>query len=302
MASVEDHWLEYYKVNPTFIVVWRQLAQRRSINRYDFHNPATAKTKNITYQGEITPHSRRRLNKAIQLLLDITEPRWIINPVTQKRQKFHLAFWTLTLSAPQYFVTDSEIKKQLLEPFLRIMRKKGLRNYIWKAELQQNGNIHFHLLTDFFLPYTVIRDCWNNCQNKLGFIDEFERRHGHNNPNSTDVRSVKTSSGVASYLSKYMLKPTEKNKQQKLTAEIDPKRKGKVWDCSQNLKIKNQHYDYLSDNLYSILRQLEQNKAIKVKHEEFFKLFFLDKSQRSKLIPEVHLQSYINFIKHVKSS
>lgn len=301
MVSAQDPWLEYYKVNPTFIVVWRTLAERRSINRYDFHNPATAKTKNITYQGEITPHSRRRLNKAIQLLIDITEPRWIINPITQKRQKFHLAFWTLTLSAPQYFRTDSDIKKQLLEPFLRIMRKKGLRNYIWKAELQQNGNIHFHLLTDFFLPYTVIRDTWNNCQSKLGLIDSFEKRHGHRDPNSIDVRAVKTSAGIASYLAKYLLKPSDKAKQQKISPVEAEKRKGKVWDCSQNLKIRNQHYDYLTDNLYSILRQLERDKAIKVKHEEFFKLFFLDKSQRSKLIPEEHLQSYTNFITTVKS-
>lgn len=299
---MDQAWLDFYKINPTFIVVWRQLAERHTHNRYNFHDDNTPKEKKITYQGEVTPHARRRLNKAIQLLLDITEPRWIINPVTNKRQKFHLAFWTLTLSAPQYFKSDSDIKKELLEPFLRKMRKKGLRNYIWKAELQQNGNIHFHLLTDFFLPYTVIRDTWNNCQSRLGYIDDFERRFGHRDPNSTDVRSVKSGSAIASYLSKYMLKPTEKNKQQKLSPVEAEKRKGKVWDCSQNLKIKNQHYDFLSDNLYSILRQLEASKQIKVRHEEFFKLFFIDKSQRQKLIPAENLQLYNDFINSVKTA
>lgn len=299
---MDSAWLDFYKVNPTFIVVWRQLAEQHAHNRFNFHDDNTPQEKKTTYQGEITPHSRRRLNKAIQLLLDITEPRWIINPVTNKRQKFHLAFWTLTLSAPQYFKSDSDIKKELLEPFLRKMRKKGMRNYIWKAELQQNGNIHFHLLTDFFLPYTVIRDTWNNCQNKLGFIDDFQRRFGHNDPNSTDVRAVKSSTGIASYLSKYMLKPTEKNKQQKLSPVEAEKRKGKVWDCSQNLKIRNQHYDFLTDNLYSILRHLETSKQIKVKHEEFFKLFFIDKSQRQKLIPPENLQLYNDFINSVKTA
>ena len=299
---MDQAWLDFYKVNPTFIVVWRQLAERHTHNRYNFHDDNTPKEKKTTYQGEITPHSRRRLNKAIQLLLDITEPRWILNPVTKKRQKFHLAFWTLTLSAPQYFKSDSDIKKQLLEPFLRKMRKKGLRNYIWKAELQQNGNIHFHLLTDFFLPYTVIRDTWNNCQSRLGYIDDFERRFGHRDPNSTDVRAVKSGSSIASYLSKYMLKPTEKNKQQKLSPVEAEKRKGKVWDCSQNLKIRNQHYDFLTDNLYSILRQLEASKTIRAHHEEFFKLFFIDKSQRQKLIPAENLQLYNEFINSVKTA
>lgn len=299
---MNDHWLEYYKINPTFIVTWRQLTDRHTNNRYNFHDPATPKEKNITYQGEMTNHSRRRLNKAIQLLLDITEPRWIFNPVTNKRQKFHLAFWTLTLSSAQYFTPDHDVKQNILEPFLRQMRKKGLKNYIWKAEIQQNGNIHFHLLTDFFLPFTVIRDTWNNNQSRLGYIDEFERRFGHRDPNSTDVRAVKTTKGIASYLSKYLLKPTKKGVQQKLSAEEAQKRKGKTWDCSLNLKTRNDQYDFLTDKLYSILRQLESNKTIKAKHEEFFKLFFIDKTQRTKLIPPEYLESYNNFINDVKSA
>lgn len=298
----EPHFLEFYKINPTFLVIWRTMANRSSFNRFNFHDPTTPKEKKTTYQGEITPHSRRRLNKAIQLLLDITKPRWILNDVTKKRQKFHLAFWTLTLSAPQYFVSDSDVKKQMLEPFLRIMRKKGMRNYIWKAELQRNGNIHFHLLTDFFINYTAIRDTWNNCQNKLGFIDAFQKAHGHNNPNSTDVKAVKTTAGVASYLSKYFLKPTEKAKQQKISGVEAEKRKGKVWDCSLNLKIKNCHYDYLSNNLYAILSQLEQSGVIRAKHEEFFKLYFFDKQQRTNLIPQEFQTEYNNFISAVKSA
>lgn len=299
---MEDTYLEFYKVNPTFIVIWRQLAIRHSYNRYNFHDPDTPKEKKITYQGEITPHSRRRLSKAIQLLTDITEPRWLINPITQKRQKFTLAFWTLTLSSGQNLISDSDIKKQLLEPFLRRMRKTGLKNYIWKAELQKNGNIHFHILTDLFLPYTVIRDCWNNCQNKLHFIDGFQKIHGHRDPNSTDVKSVKSIAGLAPYLAKYFIKPIEKTKQQKLAPVDEPARKGKVWDCSLNLKTKNDHYDFLTDNLYTLLHRLESDKAIKVKHEEYFKLFFLNKEQRQKLIPADNLQSYNNFIQQVKSS
>ena len=293
---------EFYKVNPTGIVIWRQCVSTHGRHRFNFHDPDTPKEKKVTYQGEITPHSRKRLAKALQLLIEITDERFVINPVTGRKMKFCLAFWTLTLSAPQDFMKDSDIKKLLLEPFLRIMRRKGLRNYIWKSELQKNGNLHFHLLTDFFLPYTIIRDCWNNCQAKLDFIDDFERRFGHRNPNSTDVRSVKSSKGVASYLSKYMLKPTEKGRQQKISGVEEEKRKGKVWDCSLNLKLKNEAYDFLPDYLYDTLEALESQSEIRGIHEDFYKCFFVDKAQRVNLIPAEFLSDYNAFIAKVKQA
>lgn len=292
---------DFYKMTTNGVVVWRTLLKAGSQNRFNFHNPDTPLIKKITYQGEITEHSRRRLSKAIQLLADITEPHYVYNEITNKRQKFLLAFWTLTLSAPQYFISDSQIKKQLLEPFLRKMRAKGLKNYIWKAELQQNGNIHFHLLTDFFMEYYRIRDMWNNCQSQLGFISDFERRHGHRDPNSTDVKAVNNIKNLAAYLSKYMLKPTKKSQQQKLAPVIDLQRKGKVWDCSLNLKLKNTEYDFLTDTLYTHLLELESSKKIRVLHEEFYKMFFLDKQQRKSLIPAQYLTNFENYLERVKA-
>lgn len=293
---------EYYKVNPTGIVIWRQMVNSHGTNRFNFHDHDTPREKKVTYQGEITPHSRKRLARALQLLIDITDERWILNPVTRRRMKFSLAFWTLTLSAPQDFMSDSDIKKQLLEPFLRIMRKKGLRNYVWKAELQQNGNLHFHFLTDLFIEYTVVRDVWNNCQAKVGFIDSFFKKFGHRDPNSTDVKAVKTKKKVAGYLSKYMLKPTERGKQQKIAPVDEAKRKGKVWDCSLNLKIRNADYDFLPDYLFDTLESLEADGLIRGLHEDFYKCYFLDKSQREKLIPEQFLIKYHEFIAQVKSA
>lgn len=293
---------QFYKVNPTGVVIWRQCVSNSGYNRFNFHDPTTPKEKKITYQGEITQHSRKRLAKALQLLIEITDSRWVINPVNSRRMRFSLAFWTLTLSASQGFTSDSEIKKTLLEPFLRKMRKKGLRNYVWKSELQQNGNLHFHLLTDLFLPYTVIRDVWNNCQSKLGYISDFERRFGHRDPNSTDVRSVKDLKGIASYLAKYMLKASEKGKQQKISPIEDQKRKGKIWDCSLNLKLKNQAYDFLPDYLYDTLEILEAQGDIRGLHTDFYKCFFIDKTARTKLIPKQFLASYKDFISKVKSA
>lgn len=47
-----------------------------------------------------------------------------------------------------------------------------------------------------------IRSVWNNCQNKLGYIE----RCKYKNPNSTDIHAVKNQKALGAYMAKYMLK------------------------------------------------------------------------------------------------
>jgi hypothetical protein len=108
------------------------------------------------------------------------------------------------LPAPQ-FHSDTEIKKKCLNQFLTELKTKhGLNHYCWKAELQCNGNIHFHIVADVFISHEVIRLVWNRCVNKLGYIDKFELKHNHRNPNSTDIEAVRNSKQIGKYISKYI--------------------------------------------------------------------------------------------------
>ena len=117
-------------------------------------------------------------------------------------------FITLTLPSKQIH-SDEEIKKNCLSPFLSYLtRSKGCKAYIWRCELQQNGNIHFHLFTDRFIQWSWIREVWNNIVAPLGYIDEFERQHGHRDPNSTDVERVGKIDKAIKYLAKYLSKST----------------------------------------------------------------------------------------------
>lgn len=295
-------FIDLFKIIPSGVVVYRQLVSEKEspgFNRYVFSKESEA---DRTYKGEITIHSRRRLSRVLQLLLEITEPKWIINPVTKKRFKFRLAFQTLTLSAPQEFLSDSNIKKMLLEPYLRVMRKKGMRNYVWKAERQQNGNIHFHIITDTFVSHTVIRNEWNNIQGRRGFIEKFKAKWGHDNPNSTDVKSVSSERETLAYLLKYMMKNDKEAKQLTLTPVELKKRAGKVWDCSKNLKIKNETANFLDEQFYAHLERLFDYGDVRKLEEDFYKLYFFDAANRNKLIPEKYRQSYQNYLNLVKSS
>lgn len=293
---------EFYKIIPSGVVCYKQIVsnvEKAGFNRYVFSRDVE---KDITYRGELTVHSRRRLARVLQLLLEITESRWMINPITNKRFKFRLAFQTLTLSRPQEFITDSEIKKILLEPYLRRMRRHGMKNYVWKAERQRNGNIHFHLITDCFIPHNVIRNEWNNIQNRRGYIDRFFDKYGHRDPNSTDVKAVTSEKETTAYLLKYMMKNDDLNKQLPISPIEAKKRKGKLWDCSKNLKMRNQTADFLTDELFNHLEFIVKCGDARRLKEDYYQLFFFDSKNRRKLIPEKYRKAYDDFLKTVSQS
>lgn len=127
-----------------------------------------------------------------------------------------VVFVTLTLPAKQRH-SDVEIKSKCLNQLLTELRDKyGVTLYVWKAERQKNGNLHFHLLVNRYIPAMELRDSWNRILSKLGYIDDFEVKHGHRSPNSTDVHSLykdkrtgKRIGSVVAYMAKYMSKKDE---------------------------------------------------------------------------------------------
>ena len=79
-------------------------------------------------------------------------------------------FITLTLPASQTH-TDRELTEFAVNPFLSYARKYwGVRYYIWKKELQSNGNLHFHFCTDRYVEAQTLRAVWNRILNR-GVVD-----------------------------------------------------------------------------------------------------------------------------------
>jgi len=154
--------------------------------------------------------------------------------------QFRVNFITLTLAGVQKH-TDQYIKNELLNDFLEWLRTKhAVKSYIWKAEPQKNGNIHFHITSNVDINHTESREKWNRIQQKHGYLDEYHdkfkdltltqyvsllRSEGNckdfkdlkrsyeigcadnwMNPNSTDVHSTKKVRKMAGYMAKYMTK------------------------------------------------------------------------------------------------
>lgn len=189
---------------------------------------------------------KKRLAKAVSLLVQSSPKTYQYNPVTQKTQYHQLSFITLTLPDVSKSKDAKFCHKYLLQPMLRIMRNRyKMKSYVWKCELQQNGSVHYHITTELFIEWTKLKQEWNAITRSHGMLDEFRDKYGHDNPNSIDVHSVNSVRDLEAYLIKYISKEYQN----------DEKLDGKVWDCSKNLK----QASYFSSELDFKLHQQVNN-------------------------------------------
>jgi hypothetical protein len=244
------------------------------------------------YPGKMTATSRRSMVRAINLLLAISLPKKAVQFKTGKEFTFRVNFITLTLPAPQGDVTDEQLKRGALKSWLEYWRReaKGM-SYVWRAERQGNGNLHFHITTDRYILYTDLRDTWNNRLNSLGFIDNFEAKHGHRFPNSTDVHAVAHIRNLASYIAKYM------SKQDKDTDAID----GRVWDCSTNLKAKHRCEYIVDTDLEEIWSSLIKKFPNRQWSTDFAAGVWLTESQMKKHLPERIQSDYAQWLESIRN-
>lgn len=208
--------LEYYQVENL-----SQYAKRlNSININQLRGLQSKK-----YTGTIKQGTKRRMTRAIELLCQIATTRRLYSKTAKRMINHRLSFITLTISQAEN-ITARAAYDSCLGPFLKYLRDSCQCNtYIWKAEIQKRGQIHYHITTPSYIHYKALRDKWNYLQRKAGFLDSYFQTHGHYDANSTDVHGVHHVKNLPNYL----LKEFKKTYQ-------NPETTGKVWDCSLNLK------------------------------------------------------------------
>lgn len=211
------------------------------------------------YTGMVTDSSQKLIRKSLDKFLQLSKKKRVFNPITHKMQTFKLTFCTLTLSEADRIVEAKEAYEKLLKPMLRWFKEKQeVDLYLWKAELQERGQIHYHVTLNHWIHYSDIRNAWNNLQNRAGLLDSFYLKYGHKNPNSTDIHSVYKVRNIQAYLLKYL------SKKEADGGQIN----GKTWDCSQRVK----GFKYVSFEANELnkeaLRIGELYKLINVKYYE----------------------------------
>ncbi len=233
---------------------------------------------------------KSKIRFSVNLLVAQAKWKEVENPTTKSLYRFKINFITLTLSAPQKNVSDRIIKSKMLEPWIRNMRNvHGLRSYVWRAERQKNGNIHFHFSTDTYLPYDAVRDVWNHQQAKFHFITDFQHKNHSQFPNSTDVHSVANIKNLAAYLVKYMMKD------EKGLDTIE----GKVWDCSQNLKLRDRVTYEMSVQDFALMRKLVEKFPDRAINTDHCSIFQLSEKEMQTYLPANYFDDYKKWLLEV---
>lgn len=239
------------------------------------------------YSGKVTASTAKRIRTAVDVLLQKSPHRYIFNPVTNRRQKFQLSFTTLTISQSEEVPASEghEALKMFLQHFKRPWRKKQLSEqigtYIWKAELQSRGQLHYHLTANSFLHLAEIQRVWNGIQRRRGWLEEYHAKYGRWEPNSTDVHAVYKIKDVARYLTKYIAKqefrPSAAAAEAGFPCLLEPVRlDAKVWGCSEDLKGAKPFSCVLDEATWENICNAHGNGAIKIREKE--RCRFLDVS------------------------
>jgi len=232
------------------------------------------------YTGIVTKSTQKRIRQAVDKFLQLAKDKKVFNPITQRLQRFKLTFITLTVSENDVNLTATDAYHKLLRPFLRWLKEsENVKLYLWKAELQQRGQIHYHITLNEFVHFEDIKTTWNNLQFKWGLLDSFKRKYGHYHPNSTDIHAVYKVKDIAAYLVKYLSK----------SEEVGESTTGKIWDCSTIIKsmrhvsfelndTNKMNLDFANDERLIEVKSLDKCQIIKSKR--FSVLTILDEVQR----------------------
>lgn len=191
------------------IIYYRNLQQ---VTNRQFNGANLTADRKKAYQGNLSHSTKRIIEERITSWYYITQK---FNTLSFKKREGHrrqLTFCTLTLSSKQKH-TDEYLKKTLLEQFLkRLKYDLSLENYFWKAEKQDNGNIHFHLVLDIYIDMHYLRRVWNEVQDYHGYLDDYRKKYNDDKPPSTDIKMLRWKRNPTRYIMKYVCKQNENNK------------------------------------------------------------------------------------------
>lgn len=135
------------------------------------------------YNGFMSPATRRKVRCIIEnFLLAIqmnSSGKW---DGTFPCKEVYPTLLTLTLPGMQY--PNDLVIKQLLGRFMEWItgdKKKGysgfgVKNYLWVAESQANGNIHFHIILDRAVDWKPVQKVWNWTLEKVGALTAYRNR------------------------------------------------------------------------------------------------------------------------------
>lgn len=320
--------------NPGYYTIYNDTSVMRRLGRI-----TGMRVERKLNPGTLSRAAASRMKRAMEYLMLISqEKKYRVKERVDKNGKLRAeyidscfqTFVTLTLSSKQKH-SDNWIKRNMLKNFVDAVRKRlpGI-SYVWRAEVQPGtGNIHFHFVTDHFIPYPYLNFIWNRIQFHYGYLNDYIEKKGHTNAPSANIEKVQDKAAVRRYMRKYMVKyaiPRAKkeiqsdiaqaqldlsvemnfHKRKRLKKELERfedelkhsglrKIEGKLWGCSDNLLCR--PFSLQTAEMSMDLRKEMQDSKILL-HELYFTVFGQDSEYFFDMIDSLPDYLRAQFVNH----
>ena len=198
------------------------------------------------FTGVLSYKSQQKIIQTCQNWADTLEYLNQRNRKEKIKTRKEIVLLTLTLSDQQKN-SDNWIKRNMLNRFLiKIVREKPDTKYLWKAEKQKNGNLHFHILIDNYFDKRDVQIWWNEIQRDNNYHRAMPLNRENLGSPSTRIESLKDKDNGIAYIAKYMQKNNDNIKVE-----------GRIWGCSRQLRelktitynVKKEEIKELADSL-----------------------------------------------------
>lgn len=333
----ENISIPYLKIYPNYLVQYYERSSLRMHSRLsDYYeankNQYKENFEDNSAEGMLSRKASKSLKLAINWLNFLSKNQKVYCAELSKDVNFKLNF--LTLNLPVYQVkyielsdgqripperseqywkyvnegsayavlnySDEYCKHDLLNHFLTLLRRDfKCHNYIWRAETQKNGNIHFHITTNKFLYAKDVRDAWNRVLSKTDMLDKYQTKFcnltyseykqyryksGKSkekelqkaykfgcetnwlSPNTTDIHAVWKIKNIAAYLCEYI---TKNNSNRRLLS-------GFLWRSSMLLAKLKGARELVTNAVDDELRYLIKTAKNKIIQTDFATIFCFD--------------------------
>jgi len=302
-------WIPHVSINPKYFAFFDVPSTGRSTRSAAQMEAQKYLAVNDT-DGIVSRKATARINRIVTWFTALAKERRSAHE--EKVLHYRLTFATLTLCAEQAH-DDNFIKRNLLNRFLITLgRKHDVVNYFWRAEAQENGNIHFHIILDKYIHYRELRNEWNAILKDFGYIERYQskmkeffkdgfrmsenpedkrpraaqfaayeknRISDFTDPNSTDIHNLKFVKNIAAYISKYCAKNNR-------YFEV---KTGKIEEVVSRLKRVKECFDVKVKRgaIHFCIKRTTENKL--QTPEEFLKLYNIEfDSAREKNIRDIN--------------
>jgi hypothetical protein len=259
-----DYYIHQAQAVQNTVIILPENLQHHSSSRnfeYDY-----SKLGSIHIKGIIQKPGIRKIQKRLdvwQKAMNVYNSNLAPGRQAEKKQ---FVMITLTLPAKQKD-TDEMVKLKILKPFIQsLIRYYHIQNWIWKAEKQINGNIHFHVVIDQYIPYAVLYSIHQSNLTRTGYITDFEKRNKGTKAPHTCVTGQKNMKSPINYILKYITKNESK---EKVT--------GCLWRCSRTLIDLKEFVVYPTYEELINLEYSKKNDEIRYYEEKYFQLYIYPK-------------------------